>query len=147
MIAVVQRVTSAQVSIDAAIISSIKKGYLIFLGVCDSDMETDAMKLAQKIFSLRIMADDQDKMNKSLQDVGGEALVVSQFTLCANLSGRRPSFASAKNPLDAQELYNLFNKQLQALGIDVKTGQFGAKMSVLLVNDGPVTFILDSKTL
>lgn len=144
MIAIVQRVASASVSVNKDIISSIAKGYLIFLGVCKNDVTTDSTKLAHKISGLRIMADKENKMSQSIIDVNGEILVVSQFTLCAEMSGRRPSFTKAKDPKAAEKLYEHFVSELKKHEIRVQTGQFGAMMEVSLINEGPVTFIITS---
>ena len=146
MIALIQRVTKASVLIEKKVCSKIKNGYLIFLGVFKEDNEKDIHKLVDKIVNLRIMSDDQGKMNKSIIDTKGEILVVSQFTLCANLKGgRRPDFFPAEEPKKAERLYNLFIKKLMDTTLRVKSGQFAAYMQVKLVNDGPVTFILNSK--
>lgn len=145
MIAVIQRVSSASVSIGNQLYSEIGYGYVIFLGVCKDDSETETIKLAKKIIDLRINADENDKMNLSIKDIKGEILVVSQFTLCVQLSGRRPSFTDAKEPKEAERLYNQFIEQLKESGVSVKTGKFGARMQISLINDGPVTFIIDTK--
>ena len=146
MIAVLQRVTEASIAVDGNEISRIGNGLLILLGVMDSDSEEDCNYLVNKIVHFRIFNDEKDKMNLSIKDVGGEALVVSQFTLCADwLKGRRPSFVHAAEPKFGKQLYEKFVEQLKAEGITSKTGEFGAMMKVSLVNDGPVTFVLDSK--
>jgi len=145
MIAVIQRVAKASINVDGETISQIDKGLLILLGVVDSDIEKDGQFLVNKIANFRIFNDINDKMNLSLRDVQGEALVVSQFTLCADwLKGRRPSFVHAASPELGKELYLKFVEQLENEGISTKTGKFGAMMDVSLVNDGPVTFVLDS---
>ncbi len=148
MIAVVQRVTRGKVLVDDKVYSKIDKGYVILLGMFEDDDEQDVAKLTEKITTLRIMADSDGKMNLSIQDVKGEILAVSQFTLCADLSaGRRPSFIKAKNPEEAEKLYQLFVKKLEEKGLKVKTGKFGNYMEVQIFNDGPVTIIIDSKKL
>lgn len=148
MIALIQKVIQARVLIQKKEYSSIDQGYVIFLGVFKEDNEKDIMKLVNKIVRLRIMPDDQRKMNKSIIDSMGEILLVSQFTLCANLKGgRRPDFFPAKEPKEAEKLYNIFAGRLKQKGISIKTGQFAAYMEVQIFNDGPVTFILDSKQL
>lgn len=146
MKAVLQRVKSASVTVDGALISEIGQGLLVLLGVADGDTERDADVLASKIANLRIFSDADDKMNLSLLTVGGEMLVVSQFTLCANcVKGRRPDFFSAAKPDEANRLYLYFCKRIKNEGVaTVKTGEFGADMQVELLNDGPVTILLDS---
>ena len=146
MKAVIQRVKSASVSVDDKIIGEIATGFLILLGVEQSDTQDDLDYLVKKIIGLRIFKDDNKNMNLSIQDVGGEALVVSQFTLCADTSrGRRPSFIKAANPEEADSMYQQFCEQLTMNNLSVQTGKFGAIMDVSLVNDGPVTIILDSR--
>ena len=146
MKAVIQRVKSASVSVDDKIIGEIAAGFLILLGVEQSDTQNDLNYLVKKTIGLRIFKDDNKNMNLSIKDVGGEALVVSQFTLCADTSrGRRPSFIKAANPEQAESMYQQFCKQLKMKNISVQTGKFGAMMDVSLVNDGPVTIILDSR--
>lgn len=149
MRAVLQRVSSASVTVGAEVVSSIGGGLLILLGVAQGDTERDAEVLADKIANLRIFSDAEDRMNLSLLTTGGSALVVSQFTLCANCSrGRRPDFFGAAKPQDAERLYLYFCERIKAAGVhDVRTGVFGADMQVSLVNDGPVTIMLDSKEL
>lgn len=149
MKAVIQRVSRASVSVDGNIIGKIDKGFLILLGVEKSDDETEARVLASKISALRVFCDDNDKMNLSLQDIGGEVLVISNFTLCADCrKGRRPSFDNAARPETALPLYEYFCKCMKDAGISkVAQGEFGADMKVDLLNDGPVTLIVDSKEL
>ena len=148
MIALIQRVSQARITIATKVYSQINHGYVIFLGIFKEDSEKDVIKLTEKIVYLRIISDEFGKLNKSLPDSNGEILLVSQFTLCANLKGgRRPDFFSAKEPKDAEKLYNLFAKSLKQKGISTKTGQFAAYMEVQIFNNGPVTFILDSKIL
>ena len=144
--AVIQLVSSASVSVDDMQISLINNGFLILLGVQKEDDEKDLEYLIHKTAGMRIFKDDKQHMNLSIQDVRGEALVVSQFTLCADTSkGRRPSFIHAAPPEMAENMYQKFCEKLWAEGIPVQTGKFGAMMDVELVNDGPVTIILDSR--
>ncbi len=146
MIALIQRVNQGKVFIDKKLYSQIGRGYLIFLGIFNKDNQEDIVKLVDKIAHLRIMADHQGKMNQSIMQTKGEILVVSQFTLCANLKGgRRPDFFLAMKPGGAKKLYSLFIQKLQEKNLIVKTGEFGAYMEVQIVNDGPVTIILNSK--
>lgn len=142
---VIQRVKEASVSVKGKQISAIGAGLLVLLGVAKGDAKDQVQRLAQKVAALRIMADEEGKMNLSVRDVGGEILVISQFTLLADTSrGHRPSFIKAAEPKKAQELYHLFVEELKKAGIPVKTGKFGEYMQVELINDGPVTIILDS---
>ena len=146
MIAVIQRAKSGSVSVDEKIISQIELGFVILLGVTDEDDETDADYLAGKIFHLRVFNDKDKKMNLSIQDVKGSALVISQFTLCADThKGRRPSFIHAASPEKGNTLYEYFIAQVENNGVPVESGEFGAMMNVNLINEGPVTFVLDSK--
>ena len=146
MKAVIQRVKSASVSVDDKIIGEIAVGFLILLGVEQNDTEDDLNYLVKKTVGLRIFKDDNKNMNLSIQDVGGKALVVSQFTLCADTSrGRRPSFIKAANPEEAESMYQQFCEQLNVNDIPIERGRFGAMMDVSLVNDGPVTILLDSR--
>lgn len=149
MKAVIQRVKYANVKIVGEIAGECGKGFMILLGVHSSDTKEDAEKLIKKVPVLRIFEDENGKMNKSLLDVDGEALVVSQFTLIADCShGRRPSFTNSAPAQQANELYEYFVELFRQSGIrSVQTGVFGADMQVELVNDGPVTIILDSKEL
>ncbi|WP_316607402.1 D-aminoacyl-tRNA deacylase [uncultured Ruminococcus sp.] len=146
MKAVLQRVTRASVTVEGERISAIDGGLLILLGVAEGDTRRDAEVLADKIANLRIFSDSDDKMNLSLLTTGGSALVVSQFTLCANcVKGRRPDFFGAAKPDTANELYEYFCKRIIDAGVtNVGKGVFGADMKVELLNDGPVTIILDS---
>jgi D-tyrosyl-tRNA(Tyr) deacylase len=145
MRAVVQRVSRARVSVDESVTGEITTGLLILLGVGRNDTSAVATALAERIANLRIFEDDQRKMNRSLLDVKGRALVVSQFTLYGDARGqRRPSFVAAAAPDQAKILYEEFAEALRNLGITVATGAFGAMMSVELVNEGPVTILLDS---
>ena len=143
---VIQRVKYAQVTVEKEICGKIDKGMLIFLGVEKNDAEKDADFLINKIAELRIFEDSQGKMNLSAQEVTTAFLVVSQFTILGNCEkGRRPSFDQAAEPKLAEVLYNYFVEQLRSRQFQVQTGQFAAKMDVLLLNDGPVTFILESR--
>ena len=146
MKAVIQRVKSASVSVDDKVIGEIAVGFLILLGVEQNDTKDDLNYLVKKTVGLRIFKDDNKNMNLSIQGVGGKALVISQFTLCADTSrGRRPSFIKAANPEKADSMYQQFCEQLTVNDIPVQMGKFGAMMDVSLVNDGPVTIILDSR--
>jgi D-tyrosyl-tRNA(Tyr) deacylase len=146
MRAVIQRVKQSSVSINNSIVSEIKKGLLIFLGIARDDEISDANYLAEKITHLRIFEDEIGKMNRSLIDTGREMLVVSQFTLLGNCSkGRRPSFIDAADPEKANRLYEIFTNNAKQKGVMVKTGKFQAMMDVSLINDGPVTLIVDSR--
>ena len=146
MKAVIQRVKAASVSLNDKIISEIAAGFLILLGVEQGDTQDDLNYLSQKSIGLRIFKDENNNMNLSIKDIGGEALVVSQFTLCADTSrGRRPSFIKAANPEKAESMYQQFCEQLTLKNISVQTGKFGSMMDVFLVNDGPVTIMLDSR--
>jgi len=145
MRAVVQRVSRAKVTVEGRITGEIGAGLMVLLGVGREDSPAVAASLAEKVANLRIFEDEQGKMNRSLLDVKGAALVVSQFTLYGDARGqRRPSFISAAPPEQAAALYEEFNKALRALGVTVATGIFQAMMSVELVNEGPVTILLDS---
>ena len=146
MIAVLQRTSRASVKVDDKTIGKIKNGVLILLGVKKGDSKKDAENLAQKISTLRMFNDDTNKMNLSILDVHGSALVVSQFTLCADTKkGRRPSFVNAEAPVISKKLYEYFKTSLIKLGVPVQSGEFGSLMDVDLVNNGPVTFVLDSQ--
>lgn len=145
MRALLQRVTRAGVRVDGEDIASIGPGLLVFLGVADGDSKVEADWLAEKVANLRIFSDADDKMNLSLIDIKGQALVVSQFTLYGDCRrGRRPGFELAAKPDQANELYEYFKAQLAAKGPEVSSGRFAANMAVSLVNDGPVTFIIDT---
>ena len=148
MKAVIQRVTSANVVVKGETLGAIDRGFLILLGVHENDTETQADLLAKKVANLRVFEDDDEKMNLSMLDCGYSALVISQFTLLANTKkGNRPSFIAAARPEVAIPLYERFMDQLKANGVtDVQHGEFGADMAVSLVNDGPVTIVLDTDT-
>ncbi len=144
MKALIQRVKRASVTIDGALCSQIGKGLLVFLGVEKSDTTENADKLADKIVRLRIFEDENEKMNFSLQDVSGEMLIVSQFTLCGDCKkGTRPSFDKSASHQVANELYEYFIGKIKEYEVPVKTGVFGAMMDVELVNNGPVTFWIE----
>ena len=144
MRALIQRVTSASVKVDEKIVGKIGKGFLIFLGVYEEDTEEKIEKLTKKIVNLRIFNDENDKMNLSIKEVKGEILLISQFTLCADTrKGNRHSFVSAKNPKDANVIYEKTIESIRNEGIIVEKGIFGADMKVELLNDGPVTILLD----
>jgi D-tyrosyl-tRNA(Tyr) deacylase len=146
MRAVVQRVKESSVRAGNEIIGRIDKGLLVLLGVAKDDKPSDADYLANKIANLRIFEDDDAKMNRSLLSIGGKMLVVSQFTLLGDCrKGRRPSFVAAAGPQKAAELYENFVQQVCRLGITVETGRFQAMMEVALINDGPVTLVLESR--
>jgi D-tyrosyl-tRNA(Tyr) deacylase len=145
MRAVVQRVSRASVTVDGEVVGSIGKGFVVLLGVTHDDTASVAAYLAEKILGLRIFEDDAGKMNLALADVGGACLVVSQFTLYGDCrKGRRPSFVAAAGPEQAEALYEVFVARIRAGGIVAETGRFRAHMDVELVNDGPVTMLLDS---
>ena len=144
---VVQRVTQAHVNVAGNRVGEIGRGLLVFVGVAAGDTADDVRRLAEKIVGLRIFTDDLGKMNRSLAEVAGQMLVVSQFTLLGDCrKGRRPSFDAAADPLLAEQLYELFGTTVKALGIQTATGRFRADMQVSLVNDGPVTLLLDSRS-
>ena len=146
MRAVVQRVKNSSVNVGGDVVGKIGRGLLVLLGVANGDTTEDADFMANKIAHLRIFEDENQKMNRSLHDVGGEMLVVSQFTLLGDCrKGRRPSFINAAGPEQATELYEYFVKKTREQGISVQTGQFRAMMEVELINDGPVTLIIESK--
>ena len=143
---VVQVVKEARVLVDSEIVGSINKGYLILVGFKQDDNIDVVKKLAKKVHDLRIFADENDKLNLSIVDVGGEILSVSQFTLYADVTkGRRPSFSESAPAVSAKELYESFNQELRNYGLEVSTGIFQAQMEVELINDGPLTIIFDSE--
>ena len=142
---VIQRVNEASVAVDGETIGAIKKGFLVLIGVSDSDTKEIADKMVKKLLGLRIFDDENDKINLSLTDVGGELLLISQFTLYANCKkGYRPSFTDAGAPDFANEMYEYIISQCRQAGYHVETGEFGADMKVSLLNDGPFTIVLDS---
>jgi len=143
MKAVVTRVSSASVTIDGVVEGAIEKGYLVLLGVGPDDTEAVCDKLAEKICNLRVFEDENGKMNLNLEQVGGSLLVISQFTLYADTSSRRPGFSGAAKPDKAVPLYERFMEQCRERGFHVEHGQFGADMKVASVNDGPVTILYD----
>ena len=146
MIAVLQRSSNASVAVNDKIIGQIKNGVVVLLGVKKGDSCKDSEYLAQKVSKLRMFNDKKNKMNLSLIDISGSALVISQFTLCADTKkGRRPSFINAESPELSKKLYNRFIECLADKGLRVESGEFGSTMDVKLVNDGPVTFVLDSE--
>lgn len=146
MRAVIQRVSQSNVQVNNKIVGEINEGLMVLLGVSLEDTLEDAKFLAEKIVNLRIFEDEQGKMNLSVKDVKGKILSISQFTLYGDCrKGRRPSFVEAAKPDQAEKLYEEFNKYIKNLGVDLETGTFQADMKVFLINDGPVTFILDSK--
>ena len=148
MRAVIQRVTKASVSVDGEVIGKIGKGFVVLLGVGQDDAEEDMRYIADKTVNLRVFEDENEKMNLSLQDIGGELLVISQFTLYGDCrKGRRPSFDKAGEPKSAKELYEKTCEYFKSFGIVTETGRFAADMQVELINDGPVTLMLDSKKL
>lgn len=148
MRAVVTRVTEASVTIENEVVGKIGQGFLILLGITHDDTPESCRKLAEKVLGLRVFTDENDKMNKSLADVEGNVLVVSQFTLYGDCShGRRPSFIGAARPEQAIPLYEQFLSECERLGFPPQHGRFGAKMEVASVNDGPVTLIVDTKDL
>lgn len=143
---VLQRSGPATVSVDGNVTGSIDKGYVLLVGITHSDTEEDMEYVAKKIAGLRLWEDEDGKMNRSIDEVGGDILSVSQFTLYADTKkGRRPSFIEAARPEQAEPLWNYFNRKLEAAGLTVQTGIFGAMMDVELINDGPVTIIVESK--
>src|SRR3954452_6034113 len=143
---VVQRSKNASVTVNEKVIGEIEKGLVLLVGVTHEDTIDDANYLADKIVNLRIFEDESGKMNLSLLDVGGSILSISQFTLYGDCrKGRRPNFMAAAKPEEAEKLYDVFNEMLREKGLKVETGRFGAMMDVELINDGPVTLILESK--
>lgn len=144
--AVVQRVSNGRVKTDSRLISEIAQGLVVLLGIGEEDSSEDAEYIAVKIANLRIFSDTEEKLNLSVRDINGEVLVVSQFTLMGDCrKGRRPSFAKAADPEEAIKLYKLVIEKLRKGGLSVKEGQFQEKMTVKIINDGPVTILLDSK--
>ena len=148
MKAVIQRGSSASVAVDGAVVGSCGKGFMILLGVAEGDTELDAELLCKKIANLRIFTDENDKMNRSIKDIDGEMLVISQFTLMANYRhGNRPDFMASAKPDEANRLYEYFMSLAQKEIRRVEAGVFGAHMEVSLLNDGPVTIVMDSEVL
>ena len=146
MKAVIQRVRRASVDIEGRIVGQIDRGLVVLLGVAHEDNQSDVEFMVEKLPAIRVFSDEGGKMNKSLSDIGGALLIISQFTLLADMDrGRRPSFEKAAPPEQAKVLYQLLVDQLQARKVQVETGQFGATMVVSLENDGPVTLVLDSR--
>ena len=142
--AVVQRVSSAHVLVDGEVVGKIGRGLCVLLGIADNDTEAEAGRLAGQIARLRIFENEAGKFDHSVVEIGGEVLVVSQFTLIADTAkGNRPSFSDAARPAEAEPVYETFCAALRELGVEVATGRFGARMAVQLVNDGPVTIVLD----
>lgn len=141
----IQRVKRGSVKIDGKIISEIQQGILAFVGIEKKDNDDNVIKMATKIVNLRIFSDENDKMNLSVKNINGEMLIVSQFTLCGDCKkGTRPSFDNSALPKTANELYEKFINEVRNLGIKAQTGRFGANMQVELINDGPVTFMLEN---
>ena len=148
MRAVIQRVSEASVTVDQTVVGIIERGFLVLVGVADPDEEKDAFWIAEKVAGLRVFEDPDGKMNLSLADVQGAVLLVSQFTLVGDCrKGRRPSFVEAARPEKARVLYGKLADNLRQLGLNVETGTFQAHMEVRLLNDGPVTLLLDSRKL
>lgn len=143
---VLQRARNASVTVDGEVTGSIVKGYVLLVGITHEDTEQDADYVAKKIAGLRLWEDEEGKMNRAIDEVDGEILSVSQFTLYGDVrKGRRPSFIEAARPEKAEPIWNYFNEALRQQGLKVETGVFGAMMDVSLVNDGPVTIIVESK--
>jgi D-tyrosyl-tRNA(Tyr) deacylase len=148
MRAVIQRVSEASVTVGQTVVGSIERGFLVLVGVADTDEEKDALWIAEKVAGLRVFEDSEEKMNLSLADVQGAVLLVSQFTLFGDCrKGRRPSFVEAARPEKARALYEKLADNLRQLGLSVETGTFQAHMQVRLLNDGPVTLLIDSRKL
>ena len=148
MKAVVQRVKSASVSINGELFSSVGKGLLVLLGIENSDTLSEAEYISGKLLKLRIFEDENEKMNYSVTDIGGEILIVSQFTLAGSVrKGTRPSFDNAMKPDEAEILYEKFVEMMKQSHLNIKTGKFGAMMEVALINNGPVTFIVEKNSL
>ncbi|MBI5537614.1 MAG: D-tyrosyl-tRNA(Tyr) deacylase [Deltaproteobacteria bacterium] len=146
MRAVVQRVLSARVEVEQATVGAIERGLVVFLGAGQGDTERDVEYVADKVAGLRVFEDDLGKMSRSVQDVGGSVLAVSQFTVFGDVRrGKRPSFDQALEPVEAERLFNLFVARLGLAGVRVETGRFRAMMRVIVDNDGPVTILIDSR--
>jgi len=145
---VVQRVTEASVKVDGSLVGKIGKGLLVFVGVGPEDDESDIKFIADKIVNLRIFEDENEKMNLSVKDIGGEVLLISQFTLFGDCrKGRRPNFSASCEPVKAEQIYEKLISEVETLDVHAEKGIFGADMKVQLLNDGPVTILLDSKKL
>lgn len=145
---VIQRVNKAKCEIDGKITGEIGQGYMILVGFGQDDNKETVDKMVKKVLNLRIFEDENEKMNYNIGKIGGSILSISQFTLYADCTeGNRPSFANALNPVEATKLYDYFNESLRSNGVNTQTGVFGADMQISLVNDGPVTIVLDSKIL
>ena len=142
---VVQRCKDARVTVNGNVTGKIDSGYVLFTGFTTDDTIEIMKKVAKKIIDLRIFDDENDKMNYDIKTVNGSILSISQFTLYAKLNGRRPSFSDAMKYDEARDMYNKFNEELRTYGINVETGEFGGDMKVELLNDGPVTILIDSK--
>lgn len=142
---IIQRCKESEVKVNDKIVGKIDHGYVILVGFTQGDNKELVKKMANKIINLRIFNDEEEKMNYDIKKVNGKILSISQFTLYAKLDGRRPSFSNALNYKEASELYDYFNETLRNFNIDVQTGIFGEDMKVKLINDGPVTIIIDSK--
>jgi len=145
MRALVQRVSQASVTVDGAVVGEIGPGLLVLVCAMQGDSEKQSKWLARKAVNLRIFRDEQERMNRSVLDIGGEVLVVSQFTLAAETKGNRPGFSTAASPQEGERLYEHFSAEVASHGVPVANGIFGADMKVALVNDGPVTIWLDSE--
>lgn len=145
MRALIQRISQASVSVDGTVGSEIGEGLIVFVCAMQGDEEAQSERLARKVVNLRVFKDEEGRMNRSLLDTGGSALVVSQFTLAAETKGNRPGFSAAARPEDGNRLYEHFSEQVRSHGVTVATGIFGAEMKVTLVNDGPVTIWLSSE--
>ncbi len=147
MKAVIQRVKSASVTVDGKIVGECGEGFMVLFGAAEGDTEADVETLARKTANLRVFCDEEDKMNRSVLDIDGEILAISQFTLCADVKkGNRPSFINAMEPNEAERLYNLYCERLKTEGVKrVEKGVFGADMKVSLINDGPVTILFDTE--
>lgn len=144
---VVQRVSKANVEVESKIVGEISEGLMLLIGICENDSEADADWLIHKILNLRIFSDEEGKMNKSIQEISGEILCISQFTLLADYKkGHRPSFIKAAKPEIAVPIFEHFLKQIKLSNLKIESGIFGADMKVSLINDGPVTIVLDSQT-
>ncbi len=145
MRALVQRTTQASVTVDGVVTGEIGEGLLVLVCAMRGDTEAQSERLARKVVNLRIFRDDEGRMNRSLSDIGGGALIVSQFTLAAETKGNRPGFSTAASPDEGERLYEHFSRQVRGHGIKVANGIFGADMKIALVNDGPVTIWLDTE--